>query len=78
MIAKQDNPEAWQAEWRELTGATEPDGGRSDGDVMFADFSREDYSDWFVEGPAFGDAPAHAGGTILSAAEGDLHLTIAR
>ena len=38
-------------------------------DTMFADFQRQDFSGWFVEGEAFGHAPAPAGDFIVGDAK---------
>src|SRR5581483_3754740 len=45
------------AKWRKPTAPA----------VVFADFARDDYRNWFVTGEAFGTAPSRAGEAQLSA-----------
>ena len=67
-----DKLERWIRALAEMGKGSAPDKSASavrTNDTMFADFRRQDFAGWFVEGEAFGLAPAVAGDFIVGDAK---------
>jgi hypothetical protein len=68
-------PESMKATLAAKSISGEPRSPRSGGDeIVFEDFSRDSFDDWFVTGDAFGDRPSRPGDLRLNAVGGASRL----